>query len=175
MLFSLHLTFHILHSHIPNMSTKSKISKNSNHLHTFTYFTSCRDFDESKSSMTNSTMSLDHVEWLSSLTLGEIWRACYNPPTPILAILVVALGFQIPRWYKFWIDWNLSRKVWSFDWPEPEVYHLRPTLDRALRRDRKPTRNGPAERLNRPPFSPIYRMRRFSLSMRRRRGTIVLT
>ncbi|CAD6581237.1 MAG: Meiotic Sister-Chromatid recombination aldehyde dehydrogenase, partial [Tremellales sp. Tagirdzhanova-0007] len=66
------------------------------------------------------TMSLDHVEWLSSLTLGEIWRACYNPPTPILAILVVALGFQIPRWYKFWIDWNLSRKVWSFDWPEPE-------------------------------------------------------
>ena len=59
---------------------------------------------------------------LSALTLGEIWRKLYNPPTPLnLSIALVLITLQIPRWTREWKERRISQRVVRFDWPLPEV------------------------------------------------------
>jgi len=62
------------------------------------------------------------LDWLGPITLAQIGRAIYNPPTPLgLTITAVLLAYQAPVIYQRWIGWRLSRRVVQFDWPEPKV------------------------------------------------------
>jgi hypothetical protein len=65
---------------------------------------------------------LDLLAWLSALTLGQVWKAIYNPPTPLnLSIALIALTLKAPTYYRRYTTWRASRRVVRFDWPLPEV------------------------------------------------------
>lgn len=63
-----------------------------------------------------------YLAWLSTLTLGQIFKAVYNPPTKLnLTLLVIAICFKLPEWAYKLSQWRLSRRVQRFEWPIPEV------------------------------------------------------
>lgn len=63
-----------------------------------------------------------YLAWLSTLTLGQIFTAVYNPPTKLnLTLLVIAICFKVPEWAYKLSQWQLSRRVQRFEWPTPEV------------------------------------------------------
>jgi len=69
---------------------------------------------------------LDLLRFLSALTLGEIWTAIYNPPTPFsLSILAIALAAKAPEYYRQFGEWRLSKRVVEFAWPLPSVSWMR--------------------------------------------------
>jgi hypothetical protein len=59
---------------------------------------------------------------ISSLTLGQIFWAVYNPPTPKnLAVAAVVVAWKSPVLYSRFLQWRISRKVVYFNWPVPKV------------------------------------------------------
>ena len=65
---------------------------------------------------------LDLLAWLSALTLGQVWKAIYNPPTPLnVSIALIALTLKAPSFYRRYWTWRDSRRVVRFSWPLPEV------------------------------------------------------
>jgi hypothetical protein len=63
-----------------------------------------------------------YLAWLSTLTLGQIFTAVYNPPTKLnLTLLVIAICFKVPEWAYRLSQWRLSRRAQRFEWPKPEV------------------------------------------------------
>ncbi|KAK8849768.1 hypothetical protein IAR55_005104 [Kwoniella newhampshirensis] len=59
--------------------------------------------------------------WLSTLTLGQIWLAIYNPPNKMnLTIALVVISLKMPTYLKRWREWRTSRIVADFKWPVPK-------------------------------------------------------
>ncbi|WWD20400.1 hypothetical protein CI109_104876 [Kwoniella shandongensis] len=61
------------------------------------------------------------LNWLSTLTLGQIWLAIYNPPNKLsVAILLISLSIKMPEYLKRWQTWRASKRVVDFKWPVPK-------------------------------------------------------
>ena len=70
------------------------------------------------------------LTYLSALTLGEIWRAIYNPPSRFnLSLLAIAVAIRVPEYYHRYQVWRASKRVVRFYWPLPKV-SLRVDCDR---------------------------------------------
>ena len=74
---------------------------------------------------------------LSLVTLGQVWRAIYNPPTPLnLSIAAVVIAYKLPEYWRRWQSYRLSRRVVSFQWPAPKVSESNPVEGELSRRKR---------------------------------------
>ncbi|WWC65740.1 uncharacterized protein I303_108362 [Kwoniella dejecticola CBS 10117] len=59
--------------------------------------------------------------WLSTLTLGQIWKTIYDPPNKVnLTIAFLAISLRLPSYIKRYRIWRQSKTVVDFDWPVPE-------------------------------------------------------
>ncbi|WVW87035.1 hypothetical protein I302_109091 [Kwoniella bestiolae CBS 10118] len=61
------------------------------------------------------------LTWLSALTLGQIWKAVYNPPNKVnLTIAFLVISYRLPSYLKQYRTWRESKRVVEFEWAVPK-------------------------------------------------------